>query len=167
MNEIQKICTFFDEIGISWEQCTLTDEPTFLPGIKIDRGCLQFDLEKLKYPGDLLHEAGHIAVETPARRAILSDNVDDGLSPMASLELAAILWSYAALKHLELPPEFVFHDDGYKNDANWLLEQFAQGNYLGLPLLQWMGLCLDEKNAKLNDQIPFPHMLRWMREDPK
>jgi hypothetical protein len=164
MNEIQKICTFFDEIGIKWAQCTLSDEPTFLPGIKIDQGCLQFDLEKLKYPGDLLHEAGHLAAETPERRAVMSDNVDENQDPAASLELAAVLWSYAALRYLNLPVEFVFHQEGYKGEADWLIEQFAQGSYLGLPLLQWMGLCYDERNAVSNNQAPFPHMIKWLRE---
>lgn len=164
MNEIQKICTFFDEIGIAWKICTLPDEPTFLPGIRIDKGCLQFDLEKLKYPGDLLHEAGHLAAETPERRAVMSDNVDEDQNPAASLEMAAVLWSYAALRHLNLPVEFVFHAEGYKGDADWLIEQFAEGNYLGLPLLQWMGLCWDENKAKLNNQAPFPHMIKWLRE---
>ncbi|MDX2067074.1 MAG: hypothetical protein SFV55_01545 [Haliscomenobacter sp.] len=164
MNEIQKICSFFNEIGITWEQCTLPDEPTFLPGIKIDRGCLKFDLEKLKYPGDLLHEAGHLAVETPERRARMSDNVDENQDPAASLEMAAVLWSYAALRYLNLPIEFVFHQEGYKGEADWLIEQFAQGSYLGLPLLQWMGLCYDERNAVSNNQAPFPHMIKWLRE---
>jgi hypothetical protein len=164
MNEIQKICTFFDEIGINWKICTLSDEPTFLPGIKIDQGCLQFDLEKLKYPGDLLHEAGHLAAETPERRAVMSDNVDENQEPAASLELAAVLWSYAALRYLNLPVEFVFHQEGYKGEADWLIEQFAQGSYLGLPLLQWMGLCYDERNAVSNNQAPFPHMIKWLRE---
>lgn len=163
-NEIQKICTFFDEIGLAWESCTLPDEPTFLPGIKIDRGCLRFDLAKLKYPGDLLHEAGHLAVETPAQRAELSDNVEENSSPQKSLETAAVLWSYAALLHLELPPEFVFHPAGYKGDSEWMIEQFAQGTYIGLPLLQWMGLCIDKTQAKINHTPSFPHMLKWLRE---
>lgn len=165
MEELKKICAFFDEIGIAWENCTLPDEPTFLPGIKIDKGRLMFDLEKLKYPGDLLHEAGHIAVETPARRAVMSDNVDENQNPAASLEVAAVLWSYAALRHLELPESFVFHAEGYKGDAAWIIEQFAQGNYLGLPLLQWMGLCLDEQQAQSSKEISFPHMLKWLREE--
>ena len=164
MNEIQKICTFFDEIGLTWMQCTLSDEPTFLPGIKIQHGCLKFDLDKLKYPGDLLHEAGHLAVETPARRELMSDNVDENHNPAASLEIAAVLWSYAALHHLNLPVEFVFHEEGYKGEADWLIKEFAQGNYLGLPLLQWMGLCFDETNAVIKNQAPFPHMVRWLRE---
>ncbi len=73
-------------------------------------GKLVVDRGKLKYPGDLLHEAEHLAVVETSRRqsigAYVGFNTDEGLG--------AIAWSWAALKHLELPPEVVFHPDGYK-----------------------------------------------------
>lgn len=162
--EIQKMCDFFDEIGIKWAICTLSDEDsTFLPGIKIVQGTLQFDLAKLKYPGDLLHEAGHIAVEAPESRTLMNNNADFGKTPEASLEPAAILWSYAALRHLKLPIEFVFHDDGYKGIASWFRMELSNGRYMGLPLLQWMDLCVEPKIADQTGQLPFPHMLKWLR----
>jgi hypothetical protein len=37
----------------------------FLPGISIINGEIVVDMEKLKYPGDILHKAGHIAVMRP------------------------------------------------------------------------------------------------------
>lgn len=160
--EIDLIFNFFAQIGIEAEYGKI-HQPTFLPGILIQAGRLIVDLEQLKYPGDLLHEAGHIAMVQPSKRPLMHDNIAID-TPGETYELGAILWSYAALKHLKLPPEFVFHTEGYKGEAQWLIEQFESGTYIGLPLLQWMGLALDAKNAAEAKLNPFPYMLKWLRE---
>jgi hypothetical protein len=56
--------------------------------------------------------------------------------------------------------EYVIHDGGYHHDAEWLREQFANGNYIGLPLLVWMGFCKDPKKAGKDG---FPVMDKWVR----
>ena len=56
-----------------------------------------------------------------------------------------------------------FHENGYKGDGAWLAETFDRGNYVGLPLLQWMGLTWDEQRAAEHDAEPYPHMVRWLR----
>ncbi|MBC7775301.1 MAG: hypothetical protein H7246_07675 [Phycisphaerae bacterium] len=160
--EIDLILHFFEQIGIAAELRPVPDS-TFLPGILIEAGRLIIDIDKLKHPGDLLHEAGHIAVESSAERPLMHGNIQTD-SPKESLELGAILWSYAALRHLNLPPEFVFHEEGYKGQSDWLIEQFEGGMYIGLPLLQWMGLTYDPKNAAKMNAEPFPFMLKWLRE---
>ncbi|MGB7019857.1 MAG: hypothetical protein WBD80_11725, partial [Xanthobacteraceae bacterium] len=48
-------------IGIEVRAATLI-EPTFLPGLDIRHGAILADEARLTYPGDILHEAGHIAV---------------------------------------------------------------------------------------------------------
>ena len=50
-------------------------EPAFLPGIQVAQGALIVDESSLRYPGDLLNEAGHIAVTAPGRRKQLGANV--------------------------------------------------------------------------------------------
>jgi hypothetical protein len=52
-------------------------------------------------------------------------------------EMTSIAWSYAALRHLELDPAIIFHDDGYKGGAASIIENFGVE--------------------------PYPHMLRWLR----
>ena len=115
------------------------------------------DEERLAYPGDILHEAGHIAVADPAERA------QPSLSPTPGDEMATLAWSYAALRHLDLAPDIVFHPDGYKGDAAWLIETYSAGSYIGLPLLQCYGLTVEPKFAAERGVEPFPHMLRWLR----
>ncbi len=160
--EIDLILRFFEQIGIEAKYGPVPDA-TFLPGILIDGGRLIIDVGKLKYAGDLLHEAGHVAMVPSADRPLMQGNIETD-SPVDTMELGAILWSYAALKHLNLPPEFVFHKDGYKGDADWLIEQFEAGTFIGLPLLQWMGLAYDANNAAKLNVKPFPFMLKWLRD---
>lgn len=58
---------------------------------------------------------------------------------------------------MEIKPEVVFHPHGYRNESDWFIEQFNSGNLMGLPLLEWMGLC-DGVNDK-----GFPNMVKWLR----
>lgn len=80
-------------------------------------------------------------------------------------EMMAIAWSYAAVLHLGLPPETVFHAEGYRGGSSSLLENFREGRYLAVPMLQWLGLAHDEKQAQQLGASPYPHMLRWLREE--
>lgn len=166
MENIEIIVDFLNKIGINCQKTMLSDEPTFLSGIKIENGSLLYDVHQLKHAGDLLHEAGHLALELPSNRCQLNDNVDAGKSPKESLELGVVLWSYAALKFLNLPPEVVFHAEGYKGESTYLIETFENGQYIGLPLLQWMGLTADAQSVSNQSAQPFPTMIKWLREEP-
>jgi hypothetical protein len=149
MNTVETIAGFFAEIGLPFRFAELPD-PTFLPGVSIQRGVLTIDREKLLYPGDLLHEAGHLAVLPAADRA----GMDGDVGPDGGMEMAAIAWSYAAALHLGIPVEVVFHDDGYLGGAANLRENFALRRYIGVPLLEWMELTAGGR---------FPAMDRWLR----
>jgi hypothetical protein len=164
MDYLDSIVRFINDIGITCQELKLSEEPTFLEGMKIEGGTLLYDIHKLKHAGDLLHEAGHIALELPSRRLHLNDNADAGKPSSESVELGVILWTYAASKHLNLPLEVVFHAEGYKGDSAYLIETFETGVYIGLPLLQWMGLTADTQSVKNNTAAPFPTMIKWLRE---
>jgi hypothetical protein len=79
-------------------------------------------------------------------------------------EMGAICWSYAALVHLGLEPNVVFHEEGYQGSSATFIRNFSEGNYVAVPLLQWMGLTLDTKQAREQGVPPYPAMLRWLRE---
>lgn len=129
---------------------------TFLPGIQIAGSSILVDKSLLLSPGDLLHEAGHIAVTEEINRSKIGTKDQDENWPSDGDEFAAILWSYAAAIHLKIDPKIVFHSEGYKNESEWLLEQFASENYIGLPMLQWMGFC--------GDDVVYPKLKMWMRK---
>jgi hypothetical protein len=154
---LDKIYAFLAEIGISVSETTLS-QSTFVPGILIDKGRLLVDPEKLLYPGDLLHEAGHIAVTLPAERVLLHKDVTLGRPDKQGDELAVILWTYAACLRIGIPAAVVFHPAGYKGESEWLLGMFAQETYVGLPLLVWMGMTLDQRV-----EGGFPQITSWLR----
>jgi hypothetical protein len=122
---------------------------------------LVIDEARLRYPGDLLHEAGHLAVATPERRGAMHDNVGDD----AAEEMMAIAWSYAAALHLAIDPAIVFHKDGYRGGASELLENFNAGLYFAVSTLQWVGMTYDEKRAKNEGAAAYPKMRRWLRAE--
>ncbi|HEX8181824.1 MAG TPA: hypothetical protein VF525_19945 [Pyrinomonadaceae bacterium] len=154
-----RLVNFLLEIGLEVEAAALSDE-TFLPGISVRRGVILIDESKLKYPGDLLHEAGHLAVVSARRRQQLEKDVGN----KAGEELMAIAWSYAALVHLQLEPAVVFHVEGYRGGSESLIENFTQGRYFGVPTLQWIGLTADNARANEMSIEPYPNMIKWLRD---
>ncbi len=156
---VARLAAFLDGIGLAVRSGEIP-EKTFLPGIAILNGVLTFDEAKLLYPGDLLHEAGHLAILAPADRQSACGHIgDDG-----GMEMAAIAWSYAAARHLGIPPETVFHDAGYRGGAGALVENFNAGRGVGVPMLEWMGLAAGDKLARCLGLQAYPAMLRWLRE---
>lgn len=153
------IVAFLREIGITVRSGDVPDQ-TFLPGILVEGDSLVVEEAKLQFPGDLLHEAGHLAVLPLAERRQLHNDV----SKDAGDELAALAWSWAALTHLGLAPEVVFHPGGYKGESAWLIDMFRNGGELGVPLLQWMGLTAERRKANDLGVEAFPSMTKWLRD---
>jgi hypothetical protein len=160
---INKTIQFLKEIGIEIIEKKL-DDTTFLPGLALGSNCLYIDYEKLKYPGDILHEAGHLAVTTPLERNQIGTNEMAKDWPTQGEEIAAMLWSFAACNYLEFPLDFVFHAGGYKDSSNWMIDNFSSGNYIGLPFLEWTQMALSTEKAILQNKPAFPKMLKWMRD---
>jgi hypothetical protein len=152
------IIQFLREIGLE-VRATQINEETFLPGIQIDHGIILFDEARLKYPGDLLHEAGHLAIKSKEERKQI--HLDAGND--AAEEMMAIAWSYAASIYLQLPPEVVFHPNGYRGDSQALIENFTQGHYFAVPMLQWLGMTADKRQAEKLGIAPYPWMVQWLR----
>ncbi|MDO6525569.1 hypothetical protein Q4519_07720 [Motilimonas sp. 1_MG-2023] len=163
MNEtITQICDFLHAINLPFSLTSIENE-SFLPGVSLNQGALQIDIDKLKYAGDILHEAGHIAVCEPIYRAQLQGDVyKNGLrngrqkQAMHGEEIAAIAWSVAAVKRLNLPMKTIFHDDGYKGASHSLINAFDNGGIFGQPLLDVWEMTSSEHG--------FPIMKKWIRE---
>ncbi|KOO60103.1 hypothetical protein WH43_00330 [Rheinheimera sp. KL1] len=154
---LQKVLAFFNEIGIAYQIQPLAG-PSFLPGAQIKNGGLCIDPTRLAYPGDLLHEAGHIAVMPTVQRHLLNDNVNESANQGPAEEMAAIAWSWAALVYLNLPPEFLFHAEGYKGGSEAYITAFSTGGGFGYPLLSWYGMCEQPSAAD-----GYPQMKLWLR----
>jgi len=103
----EKVLLFLQTIGIPVHFMPL-DDICFLPGISILKGEIIVDKDKLKYPGDILHEAGHIAVVPAADRHLLNADSIAKREQREAEEMMAIAWIYAACVHLGIDAEFVF-----------------------------------------------------------
>lgn len=156
---VQSIVCFLESLGLRAEYAPV-GENSFLPGVELIANGLRIDLQHLLYPGDLLHEAGHLAVMQPAcRNSQKPTPTADG-----GEEMAAIAWSYAAAVHLGIPAEIVFHKHGYRGSSDALCSNFKEGRYLGVPLLQWMGLTTEPRLARSRSDLVFPKMQCWLRD---
>ena len=80
---VTRLSTFVRSIGIEVQACAI-DWKTQFPGLDIKFGTVFVDEQQLIHPGNILHEAGHIAVHDPARRR------EPKFSPLRGEELAAL-----------------------------------------------------------------------------
>ena len=148
---------FLDEIGIVLREGDVPSD-SFLPGVAIVNGEVVYNKETLLYPGDILHEAGHIAVTNASERATISGNVAEVNSGKSAEEQAVLLWTWAAIQKTGIPADVVFHPAGYKNESGSLIENFESGEFEGLDLLVWM------KMTRLaGERDGFPKMTNWLR----
>ncbi len=154
----EKILDFIRKIEISFQFCNIQQQ-TFLPGLLIENGTLLIDKSQLKFIGDTLHEAGHIALLKPELRTKLSGSLEDQPDQEAT-EMAVIAWTYAACLEIGISPKVVFHPDGYKGDSDNIIENFSNGRYFGVPILQWYGMT---NITEASPSIIYPAMKQWLR----
>jgi hypothetical protein len=184
-----QIIAFIADIGISIRDGAVPAD-AFLPGARIADGGLIVDREALFTPGDLLHEAGHLAVVPARYRDRIGDDVDagvaqiraeaaaagdhdpvlDGLEGLGG-ELQAIAWSYAACLKLGLPLEIVFKPGAYGTDKNGgtdpmvIAQQIEMGFFPGLHRLIQAGMTAAPQGILFPDAPPggFPTMRHWVQ----
>lgn len=159
----QQIADFIESIGLEIESVNIPGN-TFLPGILVKGGRILVDEATLEYPGDILHEAGHLALASRNVRASLSGEVELPDVLMEQVESSAMLWSYAAILFLGLDPRIVFHAGGYRGSSESLLFNFSLGVFLGLSVLEDAGMSVTGDNARKFAIPPYPHMIKWLKD---
>lgn len=159
----------------------------FLPGINIHGGVIHVDPDTLVGSGDVLHEAGHIAIvprawwsklgrDLQGDAAALADEADRTGDPAAPAlrraartgEMLAQAWSYAALLHLGMPPGCMFFPGSYHRDTYegphpthvWL-ESGAHHGPLMLAQIGMTGFSGIYATIHDNGLPAFPQMSRW------
>jgi hypothetical protein len=163
-NELtNRIVEFLNEIGIPVVARRLECD-CFLPGIRVESGSLFVDEEKLTYPGDLLHEAGHLAVAPGDVRSELGGEVFIPGADMSTVEVQTTAWAYAAVTHLGLDPKVLFHEGGYKGKSDGLIFTYGLGVHPGATSLQEIGMTAVGRMARSLGVAPYPHMLKWVRD---
>jgi hypothetical protein len=161
----------------------------FLPGIEIVAGALLVDFD-VCYPGDLLHEAGHLAVlPSRFRRAVNLDLEptfskisrhlsNDQIDPngefarqcMQCGEAEATAWAWAAGKFLGLSGEIIIRDGTYEDvpgddSAKAIRVGLSLNRYIGVNGLQAAGWCSVRGGIFVaRNKLPvFPILNRWLQ----
>ena len=159
----ERILGFLREIGLQVHEAEVPPD-SFLPGVRIERGGLRVDAARLRWPGDLLHEAGHLAVVPSALRPAMDDALQDLPAVPHGGEIEATAWAWAATCHLGLDSAVLFHDGGYHGRSVGLRTTFELGVYLGASGLAATGLTVLPSQAQPGGPVPYPHMLAWLRD---
>ena len=151
-----RILDFLVSIGISVGIGEAGDSA--INGMTICGGEIILDPAIPAWPGDLLHEAGHIAMTEPTLR---SDK--EAASHDPAEEMGAMAWSAAAAVHLGLDLEMVFHQDGYRGQSMQLIDSFHNGRMIGMPFLAWLEMTAEPHRAEERGIPAYPVMQRWLR----
>ncbi|WP_128891132.1 hypothetical protein [Erythrobacter sp. HKB08] len=149
---------FLEQVGIEVDWLDGKGDTQLLDGLAIIEGRLLVDPEVEIWPGDILHEGGHIAVADPEIRPSLGP-----IEPDPTDEMMAIAWSFAAARQCGLELKNLFHEGGYRGDSKKLQTSFATGHYIGAPMLGYYGMTADLQTALAQGTVSFPNMIRWIR----
>jgi hypothetical protein len=145
---VRTIAAFLESLDIPVRPTRIT-HATLVPGVDIHEGGLIVDEPHLLRQADILHEGGHLAITPRALRRDLYGKI--GSSPAD--EMTTIAWCWAAIHHLGIAPEELFHDQVISGNGPTLLENFLAGRYVGVPMLRRLGMTVD-----------YPRMVRWTRD---
>lgn len=156
------ILAFLADIGIVVRMENVA-AMSFLPGVAIVDGTLSVDTATLEWPGDVLHEAGHIAVLPSSLRHRASEDLSKHIEAEFSGELEAMAWAYAATVELDLPLEVLIHEGGYGGRPQALIHMYSFGIYPGLLGLCKSGMAAAPRFMENCGPIQYPKMLRWLR----
>jgi hypothetical protein len=160
---LEVIVDFLRSVGID-VRIDATSGVQGLPGIAVDRGVMVIDPDRLVSAGDLLHEAAHLAVMSPARRRAACGRFDSSQAE----EMTAFAWSHAAALHLGLDPALVFHEHGYgERGGAWVVDAYSRGATPGVPGLCWLGLTSHDCAGQAIPGAVYPIMIAWLNETDK
>lgn len=173
---------FAETIGLSVRFQNKQWKNEFLPGIRVWRGSLLVDENRVLGYGDIFHEMGHLAVLPSCMRRYASGDVEASLrrridryfnitpyqdnSPifralLQSGETEAAAWAYAAQVECGLVPDlrFVIQDvDEWREATTDEIETekfiLSHGNHFGVHGLQAAGM---------TNRREYPKMIRWIQ----
>lgn len=176
---------FVRSIGIPVHEGTPADVAgSFVPHLRVAKGELVVNLDEV-YPGDILHEAGHLAtipaqfrhladgtlrVVFKAMDQYLKDNpqglgawpedpICRGILQCGEAEAAA--WQYAAAQEIGMPDVWLFPEGSFQGEAEETLMRLKANAYFGINGLQaanWTRV-----HAMGNPALPhYPKMAFWL-----
>jgi len=179
LKPLRKISVFLRTIGFTVLEDSIS--ASFLSGVEPRCNMtLAYDPDTMVCAGDVLHEAGHLAIIPSVFRNKIAGNIDESLAPVANAyfathafhigpnfyedpigrailqadESAAQAWSYAAALAAGIDPKIVF-------DSESIDDEYA-GVLTGLHLKCHAGINSMTASGMTNRNI-FPKMHRWLQ----
>ncbi len=148
----RKAIAFLRSIKIPLRESPPTEpcpQKTFFPWVWIENSTLVYRKNSVDV-GQLLHEAGHLALMTPAKRALASPN---GLPPGPIFgDLAVEAWDYYAAIAADIFPMLIFAKN-FDNKGLQVYTQLDKGVHYGIPILKDIGFLKGDQ------------MVRWQMGD--
>jgi hypothetical protein len=154
--EAGRILDFLGSVGINVVAGDIGD--SILSSMTVRHGTIIIDPAIPAWPGDLLHDAGHVAMTEPAMREQLVKVSDDPAE-----EMGAMAWSVAAASAIGIPLETIFHEAGYKGAGQNYIDSFRNDPSIGVPFLAWLGMTAEPRRATEWGIPAYPVMQRWLR----
>lgn len=177
---------FVRSIGIKVEEIPAQADldGSFLPNVRVVNGSLEVVAAEV-FPGDILHEAGHLAVIPAPFRPLATGDLSaveeamgayleanpDGLAkwpedPVSraifqSSDQEATAWQFAAAKAMQLPDVWLFPEDSYDGEADVVLQRLQVNEYMGINGLQAAGWTQVRKNPVKKAPV-FPELAFWL-----
>ena len=171
---------FLHDIGIAIHPVDdlLLDE--FIPGVRIVKGEILYSKKTPISFGDILHEAGHVAIIPDIFRMQIDGDVDRCLEPIIdewfeknpdsfgeteNLVSRALLqcgdaeataWSFAAARHIGLPTAELYPAASYDGEWPAIEIMLREGMHFGINGLAAAGM---------TRQRAFPEMTRWTQSN--
>lgn len=155
---------------------------TFLPHIRIEYGELVVSPRRA-FPGDILHEAGHIALLPRRLRIYALDDLQQALQMgseilrqpdcsaytqaairLSASDAAVTAWQFAAHKKIGLPKALLFPLQSYGGQENLIYVSLDHNNYVGINELTKAGLTMHSEQMNLGAPV-FPQLKSWLFPD--
>lgn len=182
----QRVIEFLRSIGLTVEVSDEAAAPpeSFLPGVMVRNGGLV--VYPGAFPGDLLHEAGHLCTLCSPFRELADGNLSkafaeitrymranpEGLlkwpedpvsrAAMQCSDPEATAWQYAAAQHIGLPDKWLFPKGSYAGNAATTLMALKTNSYMGINGLQAAGWTYARRNPSRPEQLVYPKLAFWM-----
>lgn len=160
---------------------------TFTPHVLIRNGQIDADIENV-FPGDILHEAGHVAVIPAPFRPLASGNLSAAFKAMHSYldenprglqtypedpicrailqcsDTEATAWQYAAAIEVGLPEHLLFPEGSYQGYAEENLTRLKDSQHFGINGLQAAGWTVLRAFPSSSRAMPpvFPKLAFWL-----
>lgn len=142
---VNRASAFLREIKLPHQQIPsyISDpENCFFKGCWIENSMLHYCPARVD-PGELLHEAGHLALIPRDQWPLLEPGKTPPNPPLGMVselgDAAVEAWDYAAAIHAEIPILAVF-EKGFDGKGYKVMQQIENHNHPGFTLLRFLGL---------------------------